>query len=118
MGFSALFLLYSRDTQEERCRLATQGVSRNAMAWGLPFEEVNSVRELYYHATCFARVTGVPVVGSEGQRFCYKRGSVDCHGGVGELPELSTGPVLPRLTKIIRSGITFVSRNVISRRFL
>ena len=25
---------------------------------------------------------------------------------------------LPRLTKIIRSGITFVSRNVISRRFL
>jgi len=26
--------------------------------------------------------------------------------------------VTPRLTKIIRSGITFVSRNVISRRFL
>jgi len=26
--------------------------------------------------------------------------------------------VIPRLTKIIRSGITFVSRNVISRRFL
>jgi hypothetical protein len=26
--------------------------------------------------------------------------------------------VMPRLTKIIRSGITFVSRNVISRRFL
>jgi hypothetical protein len=26
--------------------------------------------------------------------------------------------VVPRLTKIIRSGITFVSRNVISRRFL
>jgi len=26
--------------------------------------------------------------------------------------------VIPRLTKIIRSGITFVSRNVISRKFL
>ena len=26
--------------------------------------------------------------------------------------------VIPRITKIIRSGITFVSRNVISRRFL
>ena len=26
--------------------------------------------------------------------------------------------VIPRLTKIIHSGITFVSRNVISRRFL
>jgi len=26
--------------------------------------------------------------------------------------------VIPLLTKIIRSGITFVSRNVISRRFL
>ena len=26
--------------------------------------------------------------------------------------------VIPRLTKIIRSGITFFSRNVISRRFL
>jgi len=26
--------------------------------------------------------------------------------------------VIPRLTKIIRSGMTFVSRNVISRRFL
>jgi hypothetical protein len=26
--------------------------------------------------------------------------------------------MIPRLTKIIRSGITFVSRNVISRRFL
>jgi hypothetical protein len=26
--------------------------------------------------------------------------------------------VIPRLTKIIRSGVTFVSRNVISRRFL
>ena len=26
--------------------------------------------------------------------------------------------VIPRLTKMIRSGITFVSRNVISRRFL
>ena len=26
--------------------------------------------------------------------------------------------VIPRVTKIIRSGITFVSRNVISRRFL
>ena len=26
--------------------------------------------------------------------------------------------VIPRLTKIIRSGITFVCRNVISRRFL
>jgi len=26
--------------------------------------------------------------------------------------------VIPRLTKIIRSGITFVSRNVISHRFL
>ena len=26
--------------------------------------------------------------------------------------------VIPRLTKVIRSGITFVSRNVISRRFL
>jgi hypothetical protein len=26
--------------------------------------------------------------------------------------------VIPRLTKIIRSGITFVSRNLISRRFL
>ena len=26
--------------------------------------------------------------------------------------------VIPRLTKIIRSGITIVSRNVISRRFL
>jgi hypothetical protein len=26
--------------------------------------------------------------------------------------------VIPRLTKTIRSGITFVSRNVISRRFL
>ena len=26
--------------------------------------------------------------------------------------------VIPRLTKIIRSGITFVSRKVISRRFL
>ena len=26
--------------------------------------------------------------------------------------------VIPRLTKIIRYGITFVSRNVISRRFL
>ena len=26
--------------------------------------------------------------------------------------------VIPQLTKIIRSGITFVSRNVISRRFL
>ena len=26
--------------------------------------------------------------------------------------------VIPRLTKIIRSGITFVNRNVISRRFL
>jgi len=26
--------------------------------------------------------------------------------------------LIPRLTKIIRSGITFVSRNVISRRFL
>ena len=26
--------------------------------------------------------------------------------------------VIPRLMKIIRSGITFVSRNVISRRFL
>ena len=28
------------------------------------------------------------------------------------------GTVIPRLTKIIRSRITFVSRNVISRRFL
>ena len=26
--------------------------------------------------------------------------------------------VIPRLTKFIRSGITFVSRNVVSRRFL
>ena len=26
--------------------------------------------------------------------------------------------VIPRLTKILRSGITFVSRNVISRKFL
>jgi len=32
------------------------------------------------------------------------------------LLKLST--VIPRLTKIIRSGITFVSQNVISRRFL
>ena len=31
---------------------------------------------------------------------------------------LYTYTVIPRLTKIIRSGITFVSRNVISRRFL
>ena len=29
-----------------------------------------------------------------------------------------SGTVIPRLTKIIRSGITFVSRNVISRRFI
>jgi hypothetical protein len=29
-----------------------------------------------------------------------------------------TSTVIPRLTKIIRSGITFVSRNIISRRFL
>ena len=29
-----------------------------------------------------------------------------------------TSTVIPRLTKIIRSGIAFVSRNVISRRFL
>ena len=31
---------------------------------------------------------------------------------------LYSSTVIPRLTKIIRSGITFVSRNVISRRFL
>ena len=31
---------------------------------------------------------------------------------------LSDNTVIPRLTKIIHSGITFVSRNVISRRFL
>ena len=31
---------------------------------------------------------------------------------------LSDSTVIPRLTKIIRSGITFFSRNVISRRFL
>ena len=30
----------------------------------------------------------------------------------------SENTVIPRLTKIIRSGITYVSRNVISRRFL
>jgi len=37
-----------------------------------------------------------------------------------ELYDLYCSPskVIPRLTKIIRSGITFVSRNVISRRFL
>jgi hypothetical protein len=32
------------------------------------------------------------------------------------LAKVST--VIPRLRKVIRSGITFVSRNVISRRFL
>ena len=32
--------------------------------------------------------------------------------------EYSRGTVITRLTKIIRSGITFVSRNVISRRFM
>ena len=31
---------------------------------------------------------------------------------------LHNSTVIPRLTKIIRSGITFVSRNVISRRFV
>ena len=33
-------------------------------------------------------------------------------------PQHGRYTVIPRLTKIIRSGITFVSRNVISRRFL
>ena len=33
-------------------------------------------------------------------------------------PVLHTGTVIPRLTKIIRSAITFFSRKVISRRFL
>ena len=37
-------------------------------------------------------------------------------GAGGDPPRHNT--VIPRLTKIIRSGITFVSRNVISRRFL
>jgi len=31
---------------------------------------------------------------------------------------ITTSTVIPQLTKIIRSRITFVSRNVISRRFL
>jgi len=40
-------------------------------------------------------------------------------GRKATVPRLSVpGTVIPRLTKIIRSGITFVSRNVISRRFL
>jgi len=30
----------------------------------------------------------------------------------------TSNTMIPRLTKIIRSGITFVSRNVIARRFL
>ena len=34
------------------------------------------------------------------------------------LSEIFSCTVTPRLTKINRSGITFVSRNVISRRFL
>ena len=35
----------------------------------------------------------------------------------GNCTNKNTNRVIPRLTKIIRSGITFVSRNVISRRF-
>ena len=38
------------------------------------------------------------------------------HSRLDRMWEVNT--VIPRLTKIIRSGITFVSRNVISRRFL
>ena len=38
--------------------------------------------------------------------------------GGGNTRYVVSNTVIPRLTKIIRSGITFVSRNVISRRFL
>ena len=54
---------------------------------GLPFEEVNSVPKLFYCATCIARVTALPAVGSAVQSFCCKRGSVDSNGGVEELTE-------------------------------
>jgi len=35
-----------------------------------------------------------------------------------DCPKVTHCTVIPRLTTIIRSGITFVSRNVIYRRFL
>jgi hypothetical protein len=41
-----------------------------------------------------------------------------CGGQSGTGTAFSADTVIPRLTKITRSGITFVSRNVISRRFL
>jgi len=47
-------------------------------------------------------------------RFC-KEGNVAAYHVVWESVVES---VIPRLTMTIRSGITFVSRNVISRRFL
>jgi hypothetical protein len=46
-----------------------------------------------------------------------KHVSVD-HEKVSAKPVTDYITVIPRLTKIIRSGITFFSRNVISRRFL
>ena len=53
--------------------------------------------------------------------YVHEDGEIKVIGNFGYLakhtpPRAST--VIPRLTKIIRSGITFVSRNVISHKFL
>ena len=53
-----------------------------------------------------------PLVSCTNRRSCYYRARWL------EDFMLLTCTVIPRLTKIIRSGIAFVSRNVISRRFL
>ena len=49
---------------------------------------------------------------------CQQQAGGQEAGEAMEIRETKPSTLIPRLTKIIRSGITFVSRNVISRRFI
>jgi len=69
-GFFILAKLRTRDAD------FPNKVFRQTRCTGLPFEEVNSVPELLYCATCITRVTALLAVGSEVQSFWCKRGSV------------------------------------------
>jgi hypothetical protein len=63
-----------------------------------------------------ARVVTAVSFPSRVSRLCFILAAHTCMGAHPAPCRQNT--VIPRLTKIIRSGITFVSRNVTSRRFL
>ena len=97
-----------------RCKLVTNRMQR--LCSGINFSR--KAKNVYAKPSCNWRKHSNLSIFSQGwgshkSMRCYKRVMM-----MMMMMMMITIIVIPRLTKIIRSGITFVSRNVISRRFL